>query len=117
MARKSKGTSKVDMVRDAIGKIGWSAGIEEYQKYIKDAYGVDMSKPHISQTKSNERKRQGVRGRRRRKPGRPPGVEAAPTTGNAKLSDILSFVSAVQDWQAKIGAKNVREVVKSVVGK
>ena len=116
MARKSKGTPKVDMVRDAIGKIGWSAGIEDYQKYIKDTYGVEMSKPHISQTKSNERKRQGVRGRRRRR-GRPAGVEAPQTAGTAKLSDILSFVSAVQDWQAKIGAKNVREVVKSVVGK
>lgn len=116
MAKKDKGISKVGMVRDAIGKIGWNAGIEEYQKYIKDTYGVEMSKPHISQTKSNERNRQGVRGRRRRRKGRPAAADSQ-VAGAAKLTDILSFVSAIQDWEQKIGAKNVREVVKTVVGK
>ena len=115
MAKKDKSTSKVDMVRDAIGKIGWDAGIDEYQKFIKDAYGIEMSKAHISQTKSNEKKRQGIRRRRRR--GRPPGTGQTQTAGAAKLTDILSFVSAVQDWEQKIGAKTVREVVKSVLKK
>jgi len=117
MAKKDKGLSKVDMVRDAIGKLGWSAGIDEYQKYIKDTFGAEMSRPHISQTKSNERKKQGVRGRRRRKRGRPVGSGETQAASSAKLSDILSFVSAVKDWEQKIGAKTVRVVVKSVVGK
>jgi hypothetical protein len=115
MAKKDKGTSKVDMVRDAIGKIGWDAGIDDYQKYIKDAYGVEMSKAHISQTKSNEKKRQGIRRRRRRR-GRPAADGQAPA-GTAKLTDVLSFVSTVQEWEQKIGAKTVREVVKSVLKK
>jgi len=115
MAKKDDGkTSKADMVRDAIDRLGWKAGIDEYQAYIKQTYGVDMSKPHISQTKSNERKRRGVRGRRR-KGGRPPA--AAASTGNARVADILSFVETVREWETKIGAQGIREVVKTVLRK
>jgi len=118
MAKKDAGTiSKADMVRDAIAKLGWGAGIDEYQTYIKDTYKVEMSKPHISQTKSNERKRQGVRGRRRRRGGRPAGTGAAVTAGSAKVADILSFVETVRQWEAKIGAAGIREVVKNVLRK
>jgi hypothetical protein len=35
----------------------------------------------------------------------------------AKLTDVLSFVSTIQEWEQKIGAKTVREVVKSVLKK
>jgi hypothetical protein len=112
MARKSEGTSKVDMVREAIAKLGWSAPIEEYQAYIKSKFGVEMSKPHISQTKSNEKKRQGIR--RRRRKGRGAAAAAASADG-PRLTDILSFVATVQQWEQKIGAKNIRDVVKTVL--
>lgn len=114
MAKKDETTSKVDMVRDAIAKLGWDAGIDEYQKFIKDTFGVEMSKPHISQTKSNEKKRQGIRRRRRRR-----GAGAAPAGApeNARLTDILAFVSTVQQWEQKIGAASVREVVRTVLKK
>jgi hypothetical protein len=115
MAKKDKGTSKVDMVRNAIGKIGWDAGIDDYQKYIKDNYGVEMSKAHISQTKSNEKRRQGIRRRRRR--GRPTADGQTQGAGAAKLTDVLSFVTTIQQWEQKIGAKTVREVVKTVLKK
>jgi hypothetical protein len=116
MAKKGESKSKVDMVRDAIGKLGWDAGIEEYQKFIKDNFSVEMSKPHISQTKSNEKKRQGIRTRRRRRRGRPAGAGAAAGAGNsARLTDILAFVSTVQQWEQKIGANSVREVVRTVL--
>jgi len=117
MAKRDKGTSKVDMVRDAIGKLGWGAGTEEYQKYIKDTYGADMSKPHISQTKSNERKRQGVRGRGRRRRGRPAGTGEPTVAATAQLTDILSFVTEVQQWEQKLGAKTIRKVVDRVLKK
>ncbi|MBO0696990.1 MAG: hypothetical protein J2P46_01220 [Zavarzinella sp.] len=114
MAKKDETTSKVDMVRDAIAKLGWDAGIDEYQKFIKDTFGVEMSKPHISQTKSNEKKRQGIRRRRRRR-----GAGAAPAGAaeKARLTDILAFVSTVQQWEQKIGAASVREVVRTVLKK
>jgi hypothetical protein len=116
MAKKGTGkTSKADMVRDAIDKLGWKAGIDEYQSYIKETYRAEMSKPHISQTKSNERKRRGVRGRQRRKAASGPGgAKAGPS---ASISDILSFVETVRQWETKIGAKGIREVVKNVLRK
>jgi hypothetical protein len=113
MARKSAGVSKVDMVREAIAKLGWSAPIEEYQAYIKSNFGVEMSKPHISQTKSNEKKRQGIR--RRRRKGRAAVAAAGNSAEGARLTDILSFVATVQQWEQKIGAKNIRDVVKTVL--
>lgn len=114
MAKKDTGkTSKADMVRDAIDRLGWKAGIDEYQAYIKETYGTEMSKPHISQTKSNERKRRGVRGKARKSAGTP----SAAAVGNARVSDILSFVETVRAWEAKIGADGIREVVKNVLRK
>jgi hypothetical protein len=118
MAKKDESKSKVDMVRDAIAKLGWDAGIEEYQKFVKDTFGVEMSKPHISQTKSNEKRRQGIRTRRRRRRrGAEPATATAGAAGNARLTDILNFVSAVQQWEQKIGAASVREVVRTVLKK
>src|SRR5947209_4286921 len=114
MAKRETGkTTKTDMVRAAIEKLGWAAGIDEYQGFIKETFGVEMSKPHISQTKSNERKRQGVRGRRRRQRGAEGDGEAVAAPGAAKVADILSFVEAVREWEAKIGADGIREVVKT----
>ena len=116
MAKKGTGkTSKADMVRHAIDKFGWKAGLDQYQGYIKETYGVEMSKAHISQTKSNERKRRGVRGRKRKGGGA--GAGTGLTTGSAKVADILSFVDTVRAWEAKIGADGVREVVKTVLRK
>jgi hypothetical protein len=117
MAKKDDGkTSKAEMVRDAIDKLGWKAGINEYHDYIKRTYGVEMSKPHISQTKSNERKRRGVRGRARRKGAAAAGTGSG-TAGGAKVADILSFVETVRQWETRIGAQGIREVVKTVLRK
>src|SRR5262245_19255661 len=113
MARKSEDISKVDMVREAIGKLGWKAPIDEYQSFIKSNFGVEMSKPHISQTKSNEKKRQGIR--RRRRKGRAAAAADGPSVDGPRLTDILSFVATVQEWEQKIGAKNIRDVVKTVL--
>ena len=110
MARKSNKVTKVDMVRDAIDVLGWAAKGDEYVNFIKDKYKVEMSKAHISQTKTAERKRRGVRGRKR-KAGAPVAAAAA------CVSDILSFVEAVKTWEQRIGAAGIREVVKNVLKK
>ena len=117
MAKKAADkTSKADMVRDAIGKLGWDAGPTAFHDYIKQTYNVEMSKAHISQTTSNERKRQGVRGRRRRRGRRTAGEGGtAVAAGSARVSDILSFVETVRQWEARIGADGIREVVKNVL--
>jgi hypothetical protein len=115
MARKSGRASKVDMVRDAIDNLGWSAKPDTYVEYIKNKFKVDMTKAHISQTKSAERKRRGVRGARKRR-----GTAEEPIAaknGIASVSDILAFVEAVKSWEGKIGAQGIRDVVKNVLKK
>lgn len=115
MAKQAAGVTKVEMVRDAIDKLGWKVGLDEYISYIKQKYNVVMSKAHISQTKSAERRRRGVRGARRRKGEAAKAPSAA--NGNASVADILAFVETVKNWEAKIGAAGIREVVKTVLKK
>jgi hypothetical protein len=112
MARKGAGMTKVDMVRDAIDNLGWSAKPDKYVEYIKNKFKVEMTKAHISQTKSAERKRRGVRGRTRGK-----AAAAVATAPAASVSDILAFVETVRKWQEKIGPKGIRDVVNNVLGK
>jgi hypothetical protein len=106
-----KGIAKVDMVRDAIDHLGWSAKPDKYVEYIKSKYRVEMSKSHISQSKSAERKRRGVRGRRKKETAEVAGKAASA----ASVTDILLFVEAVKKWEEKIGAKGIRDVVKNVL--
>ncbi|HEX3151452.1 MAG TPA: hypothetical protein VHR66_25465 [Gemmataceae bacterium] len=126
MAKRDGKASKADMVRDAIAKLGWAKGIDEYAAYIKETYGAEMTKAHISQTKSNERKRQGVRGPKRGRRGRPPGsgkkqmaavAAVNGATAAATVADILAFVDTLRDFETKLGAASIREVIKTVLKK
>jgi hypothetical protein len=101
------------MVRDAIDSLGWAAKGDEYVKFIKDKYSVEMSKAHISQTKTAERKRRGVRGRRRKSAT----TDTKSASSPASVADILAFVETVKTWEEKIGAAGIREVVKNVLKK
>jgi hypothetical protein len=122
MAKKSTEAtpSKVDMVREAINSLGWDAKIDTLHQYIVEKYGVDMSKGHISQTKSNEKKKQGIKTRRRRSK-KGAAAEFAPVGAEpvaaANVSDIIALVSEVTKWQQKVGSSTVREIVKTVLGK
>ena len=115
MAKKKDGMSKVEMVREAIDKLGWDVGAGAYQDHIKTTHNVEMSKPHISQTKSAEKRRQGIR--KRRKVGRPRKDASIATASAAPVSviDLLTFVDAIREWEQKIGAASIRDVVKKVL--
>lgn len=117
MAKKKDGMSKVEMVRDALAKLGWDVGAAAYQEYIKATYNVEMTKPHISQTKSAEKRRQGIR--KRRKVGRPRKDATVAVAAATAISvvDLLSFVETVKEWEQKIGASSIRDVVKAVLKK
>ena len=117
MAKKAEsGLSKVDMVREAIEKLGWDVKVDVYHQYILDTYKVDMTKAHISQTKSNEKKKMGMNTRKRRKKGSSAEVVHA-SSAETKVSDLIAFISEVQRWESKIGAESIREVVKTVFKK
>ena len=112
MAKKAEdGVKKVDMVRDAIANLGWKAKVGQYVEYIKEKYGIEMTKGHISQTKSSEKRKGKGKGRRGRKPAAVTGGESS----GAKISDIITFISEIQTWKGKIGTAAVRDVVKTVL--
>ncbi len=115
MAKRGDGVPKVEMVRAAIDELGWQAGLDDYIAYIKKTFNTDMSKAHISQTKSAERRRRGVRAARRKKG--EPAAAVGESNGSASIADILAFVDTVKIWEAKIGAAGIREVVKTVLKK
>jgi hypothetical protein len=117
MAKKVEGMSKVGMVEEAIQKLGWDAPIDDLAVHIKATYGQEMSKPHISQTKSNLKKKHGIKVRRRRRRGAAAENEPAAVSGPAKLTDILAFVTTLQQWEQRIGSDNIRDVVKTVLKK
>jgi len=117
MAKKKDGMTKVEMVRDALANLGWDVGAGAYQEYIKATYNVEMTKPHISQTKSAEKRRQGIR--KRRKVGRPrkDASVVAGISASINVIDLISFVETVKEWEQKIGAASIRDVVKAVLKK
>ena len=117
MARKKEGVTKADMVRDAIANLGWDASAGEMQKYILDKFKVEMSIGHISQTKSTERKRQGVKSARRRRRRSTSEKGDTPASSIPKVADILNFLDTIRDWEAKLGAATVRQVVDKALKK
>ena len=119
MAKKSEGMTKVAMVEEAITKLGWDASTADLAAYVKSNHGAVMSVAHIAQTKSNLRKKHGVKPKRRRGKGKGKAaaapVAAASAGTSANMHDIVAFVSAVKDWEQKLGAKSVRDIVKHVL--
>jgi hypothetical protein len=121
MAKKTEGEEgkkpkKVDMMRAAFDKFGIDGDLDEIQKYIKDTYGEELSKPHISQTKTSERKRLGMKGKRRRR-GRPSLAETAAASnemagGNTlDIAEVLALFADIQRYKDKLGSKNVQKIV------
>lgn len=117
MAKKSEGEEgkkikKVDMMRDAFATLGMDAELSAIQSYIKDKYGEDLTKAHISQTKTSERKKAGgTTGKRGRKPKGEVVVSSAATEATLDIADVLALFAEIQRYKEKIGAKNVQKVV------
>jgi hypothetical protein len=73
----SGGVSKMDAVREALRQLGWDAKPAQIQGFIKEKFGVEMTLDHISNYKSDIRKKSGKGKKRGRKPGPKPGAAAA----------------------------------------
>jgi hypothetical protein len=59
MAEKKNGSkvSKTDAVGHALSELGKDASRSDIQKFVKDRFGYDMSPDHVSNCKSELRKR------------------------------------------------------------
>jgi hypothetical protein len=93
---KSGGVSKMDAVREALRQLGWDAKPAQIQGFIKEKFGVEMTLDHISNYKSDIRRKSGKGKKRGRKPGPKPGAaKAAPkAAANSRRRSHLSIQEA-----------------------
>jgi hypothetical protein len=120
MARRPAGeTSKADMVRSALEAKGWDQPIGDYHSYIKETFGEDMSKQHISQQISNERKKQGKapkrRGRKKGSKNKVKGAAVVATTTESvdlNLENVFAFVAELNKWETKLGSNVLKQALK-----
>lgn len=117
MAKKGEGeegkkVKKVDMMRDAFAKLGKSATIADVQKYVLDTYGVELTKAHISQTRSSEKRGKKKRGRKPKSEGT---VVVADGSDSLEITDVLALFAEIQRYKGILGAKNVQKVVSKAL--
>lgn len=112
-AAKEKGMSKAEAVRLSIQANGWDAPLATHEEYLRNQFGIIMSRVQISQYKSTERRRAGKRRRRRRTPEEMAAAGAERAT-SGRGDDILKFVSAVRQWEEKLGSKKVLAVIEAL---
>jgi hypothetical protein len=93
---KSGGVSKMDAVREALRQLGWDAKPAQIQGFIKEKFGVEMTLDHISNYKSDIRRKSGKGKKRGRKPGpKPAAAGAAPkAAANSRRRSHLSIQEA-----------------------
>jgi len=93
---KSGGVSKMDAVREALRQLGWDAKPAQIQGFIKEKFGVEMTLDHISNYKSDIRRKGGKGKKRGRKPGpKPAAAGAAPkAAANSRRRSHLSIQEA-----------------------
>jgi hypothetical protein len=101
--RKTNDTeiTKAEMVRRALGTLGFDAKPADLKEHIKKEFGTDMDPQHISNYKSI------LKAKRRRGPktGRPKSTSVA-AVGGFSLQDI----QAVKEVADRIGADKVRQL-------
>jgi hypothetical protein len=121
MADKTNGTApkktngsitKIDAVKQALGKLGKAASRPDIQKFVKDNYGLQMTLDHISNCKGELRKKKGSTNTAvtqqtaavKQEPKKP----ASGTKGHAiGLEDIAT----VKDLVERVGAGSLRKLI------
>jgi hypothetical protein len=92
---KSGGVSKMDAVREALRQLGSDAKPAQIQGFIKEQFGHEMTLDHISNYKSDIRRKSGKGKRRGRKPGPKPAAATAPkAAANSRRRSHLSIQEA-----------------------
>ena len=109
--------SKADAIRAALtaGKDGPEEGIA----YIRDRFGLEISKTHFSATKSQLKKKEGLAPKRTRKAKAAAPTAAAPEpkrstraeTPTAPGPDMIGDLEAVKALVKKLGGDQVKRIV------
>lgn len=97
-----KGVTKKEAVERALAELGRDAQPLAIQQHIKERYGLDMERSHISNYKTNLLKQ-------RRTTARKPGGRAAAANGFS-----LDEIRAVKEIVDRIGAEKVRQLAEAL---
>jgi hypothetical protein len=103
-----------DLVREVIDKYGPSIKPKEIYGKITEEMGRDINMSNISSWKSQVLRERGIRLRKRRRPGRPPGsgTTATPVQANSpSADDLFHDIRVVREIGARLGPARLREVV------
>ena len=123
MAKKSEGggaksaekpITKADALRQSLEVNGWEAPLEKHEEYLREHFGVIMTRMQISQYKSAERRRLGKRRRRRRRSSEEVAAEPTERASFGRGDDIVKFVSTVRQWEEKLGSKKLLAVLDAL---
>jgi hypothetical protein len=110
------GVNKMEAVRQALDALGLDAKPLAIQKHLKER-GINMTPDHISNYKSDIRKKAGKRRRRGRKPGPKPAAAAAkPAMGNGRKHGLsLGDVETVKSLLKRLGVDGLRHLINVLV--
>jgi hypothetical protein len=100
--------SKMDAVRQAFQALSWSAKPKAVQKWLRDNLKIEMRTSHISNYKSQLKKKRGRVGRPRKDAAL---AAAAPAARSGRRSDIsLDDVKVVKDLAERLGPDQVKQL-------
>jgi hypothetical protein len=113
---KSSGVSKMEGVRQALRQLGRHAKPTQIHDFIKEKFGIEMSKDHISNYKSTILKGKGKKGRKAAA-AKAAATKPAATTGNGKGRASLSpeDVDNVKNLLRRHGPDSLRKLIDVLV--
>lgn len=121
MAKPRKGEkSKTAMILETLELLGWEAENEAILEHISKTYGVEITKSHLSQTKSvlrrKGKKKPGKRGRPR-KGSKPIAAKAAKASlsGTPSFDDLLTLLNSLSKLKETYGEDHLQKAVKAVL--
>jgi len=114
---QGESVSKAFAYRDAESKLGAKADLELVRSYILQNFGMDMDKAQISQYRSIQKKRKRRQRRQKKYVPATNSPAAAPLAPVILHTPVIAFVSDLRDWEAKIGADKICEIIKALYAK
>jgi hypothetical protein len=117
MAKQQGGMTKVEAVRQALAELGPDAKPTQIQGHVKDKFGIEMSKDHISVTKRSLLKKAGKKPPTQRSAARQAGkkqvltppVQPTPTPRGTSIG--LDDIEAVKGLLERVGAASLHKLI------
>jgi hypothetical protein len=103
--------TKREAVERALASLGRDAKPKRIQVFVKERFGIDMSPDHISNYKSDIRRRKGKK--RKGKGGRPAAAPTAPAAGprTAPGAIPLADIDLAKGLVERLGAKRLHALI------